>query len=69
LTPRQRNVLTEVVNGLFIVACIGLLMLLVRGYHTLVLILIGVMSVIGALTFTYARRATLEGFSLVVTVR
>lgn len=45
--------LATVVEGLFVIALIGLFVLLVRGYHTLVLILVGVMFGIGALTFLY----------------
>jgi hypothetical protein len=55
LTLRQRDVPARVVGGLSVVATIGLLMLLAQGYHTTVLISIGVMLVIGALTFTYDR--------------
>jgi len=64
LTPRQRTVLTEVLNGLFIVACIGLLILLVRGYHALVLILVGVTFGVGRLTFRYDRTNTLMGLAV-----
>jgi hypothetical protein len=69
VTTRQRDVLRGVELLLFAVAPIGLLMLLARGYHTLLWILIGVMCGIGALSFTYARRRrTLEGLSLVAAV-
>ena len=39
--------------SLLVFAPVGLLMLLARGYHTLLLILVGVMFAIGALTFFY----------------
>jgi hypothetical protein len=56
------------VKGLFAVAFIGLLMLSGRGYHTLLLILIGVLFVIGALTYTYDRSTTLEGLALCASI-
>jgi hypothetical protein len=65
LTPRQSDVPSKIVGGFFLVAFIGLLMLFAQGYHTLVLILIGVLFVIGALTFTYDRSTTLSGLALV----
>jgi hypothetical protein len=68
LTPRQSEVLARVVRWLFLIVPIGLLMLLVRGYHTIVLILVGVMFVIGALTFTYDRSNTLFGFAMVASM-
>jgi hypothetical protein len=63
--PRQYDRPTRIVRGLFLAAIIGGLMLLAWGYHTLLLILIGVMGVIAAFTVTYARRVTLEGLALV----
>jgi hypothetical protein len=51
-------------GGLFLVASIGLLMLLASGYHMLLLILLGVMGVISVFTVTYAWRAILEGLVL-----
>jgi hypothetical protein len=68
LTPRQSDALTRIVVGFFGFAPIGLLMLLVRGYHTLLLSLIGVMFGIGALTFTYDRSSTLVGLAMVAGV-
>jgi hypothetical protein len=59
LTPHQRDVRTRVMMGILVIAWIGLLALLVRGYHTLVLILISVIFGIGALTFFYDRTSTL----------
>jgi hypothetical protein len=68
MTPHRSDVPARVVWGLFTVAFIGLLALLARGYHTLVLILIGVMCGIGALTFTYDPSRTLEGLAIVASV-
>ena len=68
LTPRQSDVPARVVGGLFCVAMIGLLMLFARGYHTLLLILVGVMCGIGALTFTYARSTTQSGLTIVACI-
>jgi hypothetical protein len=64
LTPRQSDRSSKIVGGLFFAALIGLLTLLSRGYHTFLLILIGVMFGIGVFTFTYDRRKTLEGLAL-----
>jgi hypothetical protein len=68
LTHRQLDRPTKVVGGLFFVALIGLFMLLAWGYHTLLLILVGVMGVISVFTVSYARRATLEGLALIAGV-
>jgi len=43
MTLGQSDVPAKIVGELFCVAMIGLLMLLARGYHTLLLILVGVM--------------------------
>jgi hypothetical protein len=67
VTPRQSDV-PAMVHGIFVVALFGLLMLLGRGYHTLVLVLIGVMVGIGAITFFYDRRETLWGLGIVAGV-
>jgi hypothetical protein len=68
MTPHRKDVPARMVGGLFVAVCIGLLALLARGYHTLVLILIGVMFGIGALTFTYDRRRTLEGLAVIASI-
>jgi hypothetical protein len=64
LTPRQSDRSSKIVGWLFYAALIGLLILLSRGYHTLLLRLIGVMFGIGVFTFTYDRHRTLEGLAL-----
>jgi hypothetical protein len=68
VTPRHQDVLAKVVGWLFIIAWIGLLLLFGRGYHTGVLVLIGVMVVLSVLTFRYDRYYTLLGVALCVTI-
>lgn len=68
MTPRQRDVLARVMVWLVLLAPMGLLMLLVRGYHTIVLILVGVMFGISALAFVYDRSYTLWGLVLVANI-
>jgi hypothetical protein len=57
--------LAKVMAGLSLITLIGLLMLLGRGYHTLLLVLVVVMFGLGAFTYTYNRRKTLEWLALV----
>ena len=68
MTPHQSNRSATIVGGIFGVASFILLMLLARDYHTLLLILIGVMFALGAITFAYDRSATLWGFGFVAAI-
>jgi hypothetical protein len=68
LTSRQTDVPKKIVQRIFGVAFFLLLIVLARGYYTLLLILIGVMFGIGAFTFTYDRSTTLNGLASTIAI-